>query len=55
MILWIQEAVLLAVRIKVGPGRRKLGQLAFGFMMNVERVVTGRQILQVEDYFDSTA
>jgi len=51
--VWVLEAVLLDLRIEVSAGGREAGRLAFGHLMDVDRVLSGRQVLQVEGDADS--
>src|SRR5271165_1183127 len=49
----IEEAVLLLVRIEVRAGRLEVGRIALGVLMEMQRVIAGRQALHIE--FDLNA
>src|ERR1019366_5851761 len=51
----IEHAVLLVVRIEMRTGRLEVGRIALGVLMEVQRVLAGRQVLYVELDFDAFA
>ena len=55
MALGVLKTMLPAGGIEVGPGRFEVGRIALGILMEVHRVLAGRQVVERQLYFHTNS